>query len=61
MQCGALKYETRVLIPKCWVARTYFERFFGLMGKKGIPGDEAFCFHAAIRFILFSCDSRSTW
>jgi uncharacterized membrane protein (UPF0127 family) len=44
MQYGALKKETRVLIPKCWVARSYFERFLGLMGKTGIPGDEALLF-----------------
>ena len=44
MQCGALKNDAHVIIPKCWVARSYFERFLGLMGKKGIPGDEALLF-----------------
>ena len=39
-----LKKGNQTLVPKCWVANSFVSRFMGLMGKKGIPADEAVCF-----------------
>lgn len=44
MQASALKHKEGELIRKAWVAKDPFSRFLGLMGKKGIPADEAMVF-----------------
>jgi uncharacterized membrane protein (UPF0127 family) len=40
----ALKKENRILLGNCRVANSFFTRFLGLMGKKGIASDEAVVF-----------------
>ena len=44
MQASPLKKDEGELIRKCWVAKSPYSRFMGLMGKKGIPADEAMVF-----------------
>lgn len=39
-----LKKQERVLIPKVKVARNFFVRFLGLMGRTEVPKDEAVLF-----------------
>lgn len=39
-----LKKEGKVLIPICWVARDFFSRFLGLMGRKTLSDNEAIFF-----------------
>ena len=39
-----LKKQERVLIPKVKVARNFFVRFLGLMGRTVVPRDEAVLF-----------------
>lgn len=53
MKAATLTCEGKVLIPKCYLANDFFSRFRGLMGRRGLPGDEA---------ILFPrCDSIHTF
>ena len=44
MVAATLKAQERELIPKCWVAKSPWSRFMGLMGKKGIAANEAVLF-----------------
>lgn len=44
MKQGTLLIEGRVIVPKLWLARDPFSRFMGLMGRKGLPQDEALLF-----------------
>lgn len=39
-----LKLQEKVLVPKLNMATNFFTRFMGLMGKSGIPSDEALFF-----------------
>lgn len=44
MRQSALKSRGSVLIPSLWVARDFFSRFLGLMGRKGLSPEEALLF-----------------
>lgn len=44
MKSEALKTGERTLIPRLWIARDFFSRFKGLMGRRGLPDDEAILF-----------------
>ncbi len=44
MSTIALKMRDRVLVPQCWVARSFFSRFMGLMGRSGLSANEAMLF-----------------
>jgi uncharacterized membrane protein (UPF0127 family) len=44
MKSSALKTQNRVLVGNCRIARSFFSRFMGLMGRKSLPADEAILF-----------------
>lgn len=48
MQAQPLKkssaLQTEVVIPRCWLARDFFSRFLGLMGRTDLPREEAVLF-----------------
>ena len=44
MRCAELKVGDQVVVAKCYVARDFFSRFMGLMGRKSLPADEAIVF-----------------
>ncbi len=44
MRVQALKTQGRVLIGRCKVARSFFARFMGLMGRKQVDADEGILF-----------------
>jgi len=44
MKQTVLKKEEQVLVPTVYVARSFFSRFLGLMGRKSIPSEEALLF-----------------
>ena len=44
MKAEALSLGGKVLISQCWVAKTFFSRLMGLMGRKSIHSDEAILF-----------------
>lgn len=44
MKTATLKLADRELAVKCRVARDFFSRLMGLMGRKTIPADEALLF-----------------
>jgi len=44
MKKTTLKRENKILIPTCWVAKDFYSRLRGLMGKKNLPADEAILF-----------------
>ena len=44
MQSTQLKKADQELISTCWVAKSFFSRFLGLMGKTGISDNEAVIF-----------------
>lgn len=44
MQASSLKHNEGELIKKAWVAKDPLSRFLGLMGRKGLPENEAIVF-----------------
>ena len=44
MDCTALTMQDKELVPKCHIAKSFFSRLMGLMGKKGISENEALLF-----------------
>ena len=44
MRAEKLKSADSVLIEKCFVAKRFFSRFMGLMGRATLPEDEAILF-----------------
>ena len=44
MVASELRADGKLLVAKCYVARSFFSRFFGLMGRKQIAGDEGILF-----------------
>lgn len=44
MKQATLKTGGSIVIPKLWIARDFFSRFLGLMGRRGLPGDEGVLF-----------------
>ncbi len=44
MTVQALKTQNRVLISQCRIARDFFSRFMGLMGRRHIDADEGVLF-----------------
>lgn len=44
MKQGALIKSGKVIVPKLWLAGDFLSRFLGLMGRKGLPQDEALFF-----------------
>lgn len=38
------KEEDGTLVPRCYVAQSFFARLRGLLGKRGLPDDEAVLF-----------------
>jgi uncharacterized protein len=44
MTVQALRAQNRVLISRCKIARDFFSRFMGLMGRKQVDADEGILF-----------------
>lgn len=44
MKSEQLKTTGKILVERCFVARSFFARFLGLMGRESIPADEAVLF-----------------
>ena len=44
MEKTAIQQQESILIPHCHVAKSFFSRFFGLMGKKTLSTNEAILF-----------------
>ncbi|MDD5069542.1 MAG: DUF192 domain-containing protein [Candidatus Omnitrophica bacterium] len=45
--------DDKLLIEKALVARTFFQRFLGLIPRKGIASDEALIFYNAVSIHMF--------
>lgn len=44
MQSQPLRKQSEIVIPRCWLAQSFFSRFLGLMGKEDLPREEAVLF-----------------
>jgi len=44
MRCENLNLQNQTIIPQCWIAKGFFSRFVGLMGRKSLSNEEAICF-----------------
>ncbi len=44
MEQSVLKISGKVIVHRCYVAKDFFSRFMGLMGRREMPKDEALVF-----------------